>query len=123
MPGSMSIAEYAPPSAGAANRRAPAPSGASTNEVVRNAASGRVIPVDGEPASARAIRSCHQHRHGVHLIGPHSEEGINIFALAIRTGLSASRLKEAVFGTRRLPRTSAICFNARPPPASMWSRL
>jgi glutathione reductase (NADPH) len=35
---------------------------------------------------------------GAHLIGPHAEEAINIFALAIRTGLSASRLKEAIFG-------------------------
>ncbi|MBU6464578.1 MAG: NAD(P)/FAD-dependent oxidoreductase [Bradyrhizobium sp.] len=34
---------------------------------------------------------------GAHLIGPHAEEVINIFALAIRAGLPASRLKETIF--------------------------
>ena len=34
---------------------------------------------------------------GAHLLGPHAEETINIFALAIRTGLSASDLKDMVF--------------------------
>lgn len=34
---------------------------------------------------------------GAHLIGPHVEDVINIFALAIRAGLPASRLKETIF--------------------------
>jgi glutathione reductase (NADPH) len=35
---------------------------------------------------------------GAHLIGPHAEEVINIFGLAMRTGLSAPQLKTAIFG-------------------------
>lgn len=35
---------------------------------------------------------------GAHLIGPDADEVINVFALAIRTGLKASQLKETVFG-------------------------
>lgn len=34
---------------------------------------------------------------GAHLIGPHAEEVINVFALAIRADLPVSRLKEAIF--------------------------
>jgi glutathione reductase (NADPH) len=34
---------------------------------------------------------------GAHLLGPHSEEVINLFALAIRMGLSASDLKQMVY--------------------------
>jgi glutathione reductase (NADPH) len=34
---------------------------------------------------------------GAHLLGPHAEETINVFALAIRTGLVASDLKDMVF--------------------------
>jgi glutathione reductase (NADPH) len=34
---------------------------------------------------------------GAHLLGHNSEEVINLFALAIRQGISASDLKEAVF--------------------------
>ena len=34
---------------------------------------------------------------GAHLLGPHAEEIINIFALAVRKGLSASDLKDMVF--------------------------
>jgi glutathione reductase (NADPH) len=34
---------------------------------------------------------------GAHLLGPHAEETINIFALAIRAGLSAKDLKDMVF--------------------------
>lgn len=34
---------------------------------------------------------------GAHLIGPHADEVINIFALAIRTGLSTAQLKSAIF--------------------------
>jgi glutathione reductase (NADPH) len=34
---------------------------------------------------------------GAHLLGSHAEEIVNIFALAIRTGLSAHELKEMVF--------------------------
>jgi glutathione reductase (NADPH) len=35
---------------------------------------------------------------GAHLIGPHAEEVVNIFGLAIRNGLSANQLKTAIFG-------------------------
>ena len=31
---------------------------------------------------------------GAHLLGPHAEETINLFALAIRAGLTADQLKE-----------------------------
>lgn len=34
---------------------------------------------------------------GAHLLGPHAEEIVNIFGLAIRTGLSAHHLKDMVF--------------------------
>jgi glutathione reductase (NADPH) len=34
---------------------------------------------------------------GAHLLGPHAEETVNIFGLAIRTGLSAPKLKDMVF--------------------------
>ncbi len=34
---------------------------------------------------------------GAHLLGPHAEEVINLFALAIRSGLRATDLKEALF--------------------------
>jgi glutathione reductase (NADPH) len=34
---------------------------------------------------------------GAHLLGPHAEEVINLFALAIRMGLSASDLKQMVY--------------------------
>lgn len=39
-----------------------------------------------------------EHILGAHLIGPHAEEVINIFGLAIRTGLSAKQVKAAIFG-------------------------
>lgn len=35
---------------------------------------------------------------GAHLIGPHAEEVINLFGLAVRTGLSADQVKAAIFG-------------------------
>ena len=35
---------------------------------------------------------------GVHLIGPHADEIINLFALAMQAGIPASRLKHTVFG-------------------------
>lgn len=35
---------------------------------------------------------------GAHLIGPHAEEAINIFGLAIRAGLSAKQVKAGIFG-------------------------
>ncbi|MGH8328576.1 MAG: FAD-dependent oxidoreductase, partial [Steroidobacteraceae bacterium] len=35
---------------------------------------------------------------GAHLIGPHADEVINIFGLAIRRGLSAAELSDLVFG-------------------------
>ncbi len=34
---------------------------------------------------------------GAHLVGPHAEEVINIFALAIRHGLTTSQLQDMVF--------------------------
>jgi len=34
---------------------------------------------------------------GAHLLGPHAEEVINIFGLALRTGLRASALKDMVY--------------------------
>ena len=34
---------------------------------------------------------------GAHLVGPHAEEVINLFALAIRHGLTAAALKETIF--------------------------
>jgi glutathione reductase (NADPH) len=34
---------------------------------------------------------------GAHLVGPHAEEVINIFALAIRHGLSARQLEDTIF--------------------------
>jgi glutathione reductase (NADPH) len=34
---------------------------------------------------------------GAHLLGPHVDEVINIFALAIRRGLSAEDLKTTIF--------------------------
>ena len=33
---------------------------------------------------------------GAHLLGPHAEEVINIFAIAIRLGISTDKLKEGV---------------------------
>ena len=35
---------------------------------------------------------------GAHLIGPHADEVINIFGLAIRTGLTVEQVKAAIFG-------------------------
>lgn len=35
---------------------------------------------------------------GAHLVGPHVDEVINIFALAIRNGLTADALKDTIFG-------------------------
>jgi glutathione reductase (NADPH) len=34
---------------------------------------------------------------GAHIVGPHAEEVINIFGLAIRHGLTAANLKETIF--------------------------
>jgi len=34
---------------------------------------------------------------GAHLVGPHAEEVINLFGLAMRTGLTANQLKAAIF--------------------------
>jgi len=34
---------------------------------------------------------------GAHLLGPHAEEVINLFALAIRMGLRASDLKQMIY--------------------------
>jgi glutathione reductase (NADPH) len=33
---------------------------------------------------------------GTHILGPHAEEIINIFALAIRLGLNVDKIKEAI---------------------------
>ncbi len=35
---------------------------------------------------------------GAHLIGPHADEVINIFGLAVRAGLSAEQIKSSIFG-------------------------
>jgi glutathione reductase (NADPH) len=35
---------------------------------------------------------------GAHLIGPHADEVINVFALAIRHGLKSEDLKNTIFG-------------------------
>jgi glutathione reductase (NADPH) len=35
---------------------------------------------------------------GAHVLGPHTEELINVFALAIRARVSASDLKDVLFG-------------------------
>ena len=34
---------------------------------------------------------------GAHLVGPHVEEVINVFALAIRRGLTADDLRDVIF--------------------------
>jgi len=34
---------------------------------------------------------------GAHLLGPHADELINLFALAIRSGIPASELRETIF--------------------------
>ena len=34
---------------------------------------------------------------GAHLVGPHADEVINLFALAIRHGLTAAALKQTMF--------------------------
>lgn len=34
---------------------------------------------------------------GAHLLGPHAEDTINLFALAIRSGLTARDLKQTIF--------------------------
>jgi glutathione reductase (NADPH) len=34
---------------------------------------------------------------GAHLVGPHVDEIINLFALAIRQGLTATALKQTIF--------------------------
>jgi glutathione reductase (NADPH) len=34
---------------------------------------------------------------GAHLVGPHADEVINLFGLAIRHGLSAEALKQTIF--------------------------
>ena len=34
---------------------------------------------------------------GAHLVGPHADEVINLFAFAIRTGRTAKELQDAIF--------------------------
>jgi glutathione reductase (NADPH) len=34
---------------------------------------------------------------GAHVVGPHADETINIFALAIRNNLTADQIKQTVF--------------------------
>jgi glutathione reductase (NADPH) len=34
---------------------------------------------------------------GAHLLGPHADETINLFAVAIRVGIPASELRQALF--------------------------
>ena len=38
-----------------------------------------------------------QHILGAHLLGPHAEEVINIFAMAVRFGIRADELKQMLF--------------------------
>jgi glutathione reductase (NADPH) len=49
----------------------------------------KVLVEDGGEKSGRIL--------GAHLLGSHSEEVVNIFALAIRLGLTAENIKEALF--------------------------
>ena len=35
---------------------------------------------------------------GAHLLGPHADEMINVFAVAIRLGIPAGDLKQTLFG-------------------------
>ena len=42
-----------------------------------------------EPASGRIV--------GAHLLGPHADETINLFALAMRTGVTADRFKDVLW--------------------------
>jgi glutathione reductase (NADPH) len=43
------------------------------------------------------VEEASDHILGAHLVGPHAEETINLFALAIRSGLPAARLRDAMF--------------------------
>lgn len=46
---------------------------------------------------------------GAHLVGPHAEEVINLFAIAIRHGLTAADLKTTIFAYPTGPLTSGTC--------------
>ena len=49
---------------------------------------------------------------GAHILGPHAEEVINIFSLAIRLGLSAKNLRILYYMPIRLThQTLYICYN------------
>lgn len=43
------------------------------------------------------VESGSNHILGAHILGPHAEEVVNIFALAIRLGLDAEKIREAIF--------------------------
>jgi glutathione reductase (NADPH) len=47
---------------------------------------------------------------GAHVVGPHAEEVINLFGLAIRNNLTADQVKETIFAYRRALLMSATCF-------------
>jgi glutathione reductase (NADPH) len=47
---------------------------------------------------------------GAHLVGPHADEVINIFGLAIRHGLTADDLRQTIFAYRPAHPISATCF-------------
>ncbi len=49
---------------------------------------------------------------GAHLIGPQVDKVINVFALALRKGLTADDLRRQCSRIRREPPTSATCFEA-----------
>lgn len=62
-------------------------SGWYTNRRVNEDAAGFKVLV--EEGSGRIL--------GAHLLGVHAEELINLFALAIRSGMSASELRDTIF--------------------------
>ena len=49
---------------------------------------------------------------GAHVLGPHAEEVINIFALAIRLRLDVDKIKEAIFTYPTNSSILHICYNS-----------
>jgi glutathione reductase (NADPH) len=49
---------------------------------------------------------------GAHILGPHAEEVVNIFALAIRLGLDAEKIREAIFALLRTLLILAKCYRS-----------
>ena len=50
---------------------------------------------------------------GAHVFGPYAEAVINLFAIAMRTGLTAGAIKEACTPTHRVRVTLSICSKSR----------